>query len=108
MMAEHRGNYMELPTDSTQQRFLSMLERDVLALEDRGIEVVFFEVPIEAELMESPLAVHSRAVIQERFPGRAFIHSTERWRTTDGLHLTKRDAQRFSAWLAERLGWLPT
>jgi hypothetical protein len=103
MMDEHRGNYALLPADSTQQRFMAMLERNVHALEERGIEVIFFEVPIEAELMSSALAAHSRAIIEARFPGRTFIRSNERWRTTDGLHLDKRDAQRFSGWLAGEL-----
>jgi len=103
MMEEHRGNYALLPADSTQQRFMAMLERDVHALEERGIEVIFFEVPIEAELMSSALSEHSRAMIESRFPERTFIRSSERWRTTDGLHLDKRDAQRFSGWLAGEL-----
>jgi len=103
MMEEHRGNYGQLPADSTQQRFLAMLEHKVHALEERGIEVIFFEVPIEAELMSSALASESRALIEARFPGRTFIRSSERWRTTDGLHLDKRDAQRFSGWLAAAL-----
>ncbi|MEX1131952.1 MAG: hypothetical protein WEC15_01900 [Flavobacteriales bacterium] len=103
MMDEHRTNYALLPADSTNQRFLAMLERDVLSLEARGVEVIFFEVPIEPELMNSTLAVKSRSLIEARFPGRSFIRSNERWRTTDGLHLDKRDAQRFSGWLAASL-----
>ncbi len=106
MMAEHTANYAVLPADSTQQRFLTRLEKNVRALEERGIEVVFFEVPIEEELMTSRLAQESRALIEARFPGRTFIRSTERWHTTDGLHLDKRDAQRFSGWLAEELSKL--
>lgn len=105
MMEEHRANYAQLPADSTQARFLGMLQREVEDLEARGIEVIFFEVPIEQELMASKLAETSRNLIAERFPGRTFLRTAthERWRTTDGLHLDRRDAKRFSGWLAHAL-----
>lgn len=103
MLEEHRADHAQLPADSTRQRFLAMLEQAVSALEAHGAEVVFFEVPIEPELMSSALATRSRALIENRFPGHRFIRTTERWRTTDGLHLDKRDAQRYSGWLAGAL-----
>jgi hypothetical protein len=105
MMDEHRANYAQLPADSTQARFLAMLQHEVEALKARGIEVVFFEVPIEQELMDSKLAATSRNLIAGRFPGRTFLRTPEheRWRTTDGLHLSKHEAKRYSGWLAAAL-----
>lgn len=105
MMDEHRANYALLPADSTQARFLGMLQKEVEALEERGIEVVFFEVPIEQELMDSKLAATSRNLIARRFPDRTFLRTPEheRWRTTDGLHLSKQEAKRYSGWLAAAL-----
>lgn len=101
MIDEHTHNYAQLPADSVQQRFLHTLQADVAALEKQGIEVIFFEVPIHDDLMGSKLSERSRAVIAEKFPQHRFIRTQpgEHWRTTDGLHLDKLDALRYSGQL---------
>ncbi len=99
----NRGIFAKAPADSTQQRFLATLEHEVKALEANGIEVVFMEMPISAELMRSPLSTSTRGAIIQRFPGHRYIRSDRDWRTTDGLHLEWHNAQRFSGWLAKEL-----
>lgn len=100
----NRGIFAQLPADTTQQRFLATLEREVKALEANGAEVVFMEVPISGELMKSPLATRTREAVAARFPQHRFIRSEREWRTTDGLHLEWHNAQRYSRWLAHELG----
>lgn len=105
MLAEHRAKYAVVPADSIQSRFLAMLAEGVGDLERNGAEVVFFEMPIEQELADSPLAAKGRALIAARFPGNRFLlPEGSGWRTTDGLHLTKADAARCSGWLARAAG----
>lgn len=105
MLAEQRIAYARTPADSTVQRFMRLLVGEVNALEQRGVEVIFFEVPIDKDLERSPLSVLSRSLISEHFPNARYLqppqHST--WRTTDGLHLDKPEAQRFSGSLAREL-----
>lgn len=105
MLAEQRIAYAKTPADSTVQRFMRMLVGEVNALKQRGVEVIFFEVPIDKDLERSPLSVLSRSLISEHFPNARYLqtpqHST--WRTTDGLHLDKPEAQRFSGSLAREL-----
>ncbi len=99
----NRGLFAKAPADSTQQRFLSTLENEVAALEANGIEVVFMEMPISAELMRSPLSTSTREAVIQRFPGHRYIRADREWRTTDGLHLEWHNAQRYSGWLAKEL-----
>lgn len=103
LLNTNRGIFAKVPVDSTQQRFLATLEREVKALEANGAEVIFMEVPISAELMKSPLATRAREAILARFPDHRFIRSERTWRTTDGLHLEWHNAQRYSSWLAKVL-----
>lgn len=105
MLAEHRSSYAMIPADSTVQRFMDMLIDEVRILQQRSVEVVFFEVPIHSELEHTALAELSRTQIKENFPNARFIHMPEQpiWRTSDGLHLDKQDAQRFSGRLAREL-----
>ncbi|MBL7950203.1 MAG: hypothetical protein JNM62_00670 [Flavobacteriales bacterium] len=103
----NRGIFAKVPADSTQQRFLNTLEHEVKALEANGTEVLFMEVPISGELMQSPLATRAREAVAQQFPQHTFIRSDRTWRTTDGLHLEWHNAQRYSGWLAQQLRSIP-
>lgn len=103
LLNTNRALFAKLPADTTQDRFLATLEREVQALEANGTEVVFLEVPISEELMASPLARRTREMVLARFPDHAYIRSDQPWRTTDGLHLQWHNAQRYSRWLGSEL-----
>ncbi|MCC6540999.1 MAG: hypothetical protein IT225_02145 [Flavobacteriales bacterium] len=107
LLNTNRGIFAKVPVDSTQERFMATLEREVKALEKNGTEVLFVEVPISAELMASPLATRARESVMEHFPTHTFIRSDRTWRTTDGLHLEWHNAQRYSRWLAQQLRSTP-
>ena len=104
LLNTNRELFAKLPADTTQQRFLATLEREVKALEANGAEVIFLEVPISEELMQSPLAERTREVVAQHFPDHRFLRSERTWRTTDGLHLQWHNAQRYSRWLGRELG----
>ncbi|HNR56263.1 MAG TPA: hypothetical protein PKJ19_13925 [Flavobacteriales bacterium] len=99
----NRAIFAQVPPDSVQTRYLDRLEAEVKALEAQGIDVVFLEVPISAELMASPLARRAREAIQVRFPHHPFLRNEATWRTADGLHLQWHNAQRYSRWLGAEL-----
>lgn len=105
MLQEHRHSYSETPTDTTVQRFMRMLRNEVDALEQRGVEVLFFEVPIHPDLERAALSELSRSLVEQHFQNAPFLRMPEQpiWRTTDGLHLDKADARRFSGLLARAI-----
>ncbi|HRH69432.1 MAG TPA: hypothetical protein PLB89_08005 [Flavobacteriales bacterium] len=105
LLATNRAIFKVVPADSVQERYMTALSDGVRTLESRGIEVVFLEVPISDELMQSELASRCRSLVAERFPHHRFLRVPQgsHWLTTDGLHLEWHSAQRFSGWLASAL-----
>lgn len=101
MYAEHEAKYAQPPDPADRARFAGMLQENVTQLEARGVEVIFFEMPIDEALSNSPLALAGRELVQELFPQHPFLRLQVDgpWRTTDGLHLHKVDAARSSGML---------
>ncbi len=99
------ASFAQVPADSVQQRFIDRLTENVAALEEKGIKVIFMEVPVSPEITKSPLAIRSRELIEERFPDHPFLRTDPQltWRTADGLHLQPANAERYSGWLAAAL-----
>ncbi len=105
LLEANRDSLSIVPSEEKQASAMAMLEQEVRSLEARGVEVIFLEVPIADELMNSPLIGRARKVIEERFPDHRFIQVApgSHWRTADGLHLERHSAQRYSGWLAGAL-----
>lgn len=101
MYAENAAKYAEAPSSAERARFAALLQENVTMLEERGVEVIFFEMPIDEALSNSPLAAAGRELVQELFPKHPYLHlqADGPWRTTDGLHLHKGDAARASGML---------
>lgn len=77
--------------------------RDLMA---RGTRVLFFEPPVHPEVAAAPLMSAMRATLLRRFPPARYRwapRSAEAFETTDGLHLTKGSARRYSRLLGEAL-----
>lgn len=102
MLAAQEHEYDVLPAPAYQEACAERLIAYVGAVEATGAEVVFFEAPIHARLVNRPLALLNRDLVRKWFPGHRFIGIPEGtpWRTTDGLHLVKADAHRYSGVLA--------
>jgi hypothetical protein len=99
MLDEQLKVYAHVPSGDTIARHLDRLAASVAELETHGTEVVFFEMPLDTRLMEMPLAEASRAVIHRHFPRHRYFQPGpgRRYITTDGLHLRKESAARWSA-----------
>lgn len=64
-------------------------------LESNGVNVVFYEMPVNPELIELPRAVYFRNKIQLEFPTNDLIYLPQDlspYRTTDGMHLNPEEA----------------
>ena len=90
--------YKKIPGGDTTARHLDRLAASVAELEAHGVEVAFFEMPLDTRLMEMPLAEVSRALIHHRFPEHRYFQPApeDPYITTDGLHLRKESARRWS------------
>lgn len=98
MLDEQLMLYKKIPGGDTTALHLDRLAASVAELEAHGVEVAFFEMPLDTRLMEMPLAEVSRALIQHRFPKHPYLQPApeDRYITTDGLHLRKESARRWS------------
>lgn len=98
MLDEQLVHYKRIPGEDTVQQHIARLASSVAELEQHGTQVVFFEMPIDTRLMEMPLAEASRALISKHFPGKAYVQPdmARGYITTDGLHLRKESAARWS------------
>jgi hypothetical protein len=87
-------------------RALDELAGEVHALEQRGVEVVFFEPPMDATLHDTAETTGARTLLSGRFAHSRWLVS-DAWsdyRTTDGLHLIPESAVRFARRLRTELG----
>jgi hypothetical protein len=98
MLDEQLRLYKHIPGGDTTVQFMDRLVLSVAELEAHGVEVSFFEMPLDTRLMEMPLAEVSRALVQRYFPKHRFLQPSpgDGYITTDGLHLRKESARRWS------------
>lgn len=101
MLSRLKEEYAVLPDKEEQDQVVERLVRQVREVEATGAKVVFFEMPAHPIVMNSPLAALERGMVRKAFPDHAFLHVPQGsyWHTTDGLHLAKGDANRYSGWL---------
>jgi len=98
MLDEQMELYKHIPGGDTTVQFMDRMVFSVAELEAHGVEVSFFEMPLDTRLMEMPLAEVSRALVHRYFPKHRVYQPSpaEEYVTTDGLHLRKESARRWS------------
>jgi hypothetical protein len=67
----------------------------IVALEERGIKVVFFEMPLNPALRETSLETAIRALVRTQFPAEPYfrIGDHNAVKTVDGVHLSRPEAE---------------
>jgi hypothetical protein len=81
---------------------LTNLKRKIDTLSKMGVEVIFFEMPINSELIASELYAHNMIEFRKVFPAQLYRYiPTKQWgfQTTDGIHLNKKEADTFTFYL---------
>ena len=83
------------------------LQRTLSNLVSRGSRVIFFDMPVAAEIATSPRYTMRRAIRESLFADYAYIGIAEaeldQFATTDGRHLTVQGASAFARVLSSRL-----
>jgi hypothetical protein len=89
------------------QAVLKELQARVQWLEERGTEVVFYEIPIHPQLCAAPKAVAIRTGFKEVFLPAKYTYIDQpdcsSFGTTDGHHLGQKSTARYSVWLERTL-----
>ena len=106
LLATKRKLYA-LPPDAGLAENLRRVQEITDRLKRENVEVAFFEMPVERQLVQTPRANAIRRATMSRFPDSTYcwisVDDGGTWRTIDGIHLVAQDARR----AARRLATLP-
>ena len=99
LLADEHGIYANAPDQIKLGAQIDKLKERVKGFEARGIRCVFVEMPIDASLIDLPLASTVRSALFEGFPPRSYRwvlpQAGRKYITTDGSHLTGEEAVDF-------------
>lgn len=75
----------------------------------RGVEIIFFEMPIDAKLGYTPRPKSQHEILRTAFPSATFLAPPkhEDYETSDGVHLMFESARRFSEEFLRNAGESP-
>lgn len=99
---ERVAEYTKLPDSVAVSSGIEMLKTEIAALKKAGVEIVFIEMPINEELTRSTRHQYLSRAFRAAFPTSLYTYVPKRnwgFKTTDGIHLTGREAQAFSGFL---------
>lgn len=85
---------------------INTLQEYVTYLQKNNVQVVFFEMPIHTSLIHLNRPAISRKIIKEKFPHIRYIdipENTTDYKTTDGIHLSKKEALEYTQYLEIKL-----
>lgn len=85
----------------------SLIKTQIQNLEKAGIQVFLMDVPIEARVRDTLQERQTRELLKTLFPPNTFKWipepKNEKWRTNDGIHLSKSSAVKYAHFLREQL-----
>jgi hypothetical protein len=106
MLKKEMENYSTLPDSSLLIKSFSDLEIYVKALEEKEVNIIFFEMPVNSQLTDLPRAKLIRSTFFEYFPKAKYTYipmqDSVQYKTTDGIHLNKEEALRYTLYLKNK------
>lgn len=107
MMVKQRKRYAQPPVATLLQRQLDKLRQIVTLLEQRNVQVIFYEMPVDQRLCHTPRVKAIRRAFQQHFPPSVYFYvyppTCAGYHTTDGLHLDGPSATRYTNFLQHQL-----
>ncbi|HKH60664.1 MAG TPA: hypothetical protein VKA49_07525 [Flavitalea sp.] len=101
-----KGLYDELPDPGRFDKVLTSLREYIEAISSKGCRIVFFEMPIDEELMNSKLATYQRDKLKSLFPEKKYYWITpnpdDRYKTPDGIHLDEASVDKYFNYLRRK------
>lgn len=95
LLADQKRHHAAPLSEGAQANPIRELSADIATLEERGITVVFFEMPMNPALCEMPLQTSIRNLIRTQFPAEPYfrISDCNAVKTVDGVHLSRPEAE---------------
>jgi len=96
LLTIQKKRYAELPDPAVADDAFRRLKKYIYTLENRGVKITFFEMPVDKSLNNSPRANLIRGMFHRHFAASHYqyvpIPEWTNYETTDGLHLTHNEA----------------
>jgi hypothetical protein len=100
-------DYSKAPDRGYVQYCFARLKQSLSALEERGVKIIFFEIPVNSTLVDLPKPVAIRSVFYREFPATKYPYIPfafdVNYKTTDGLHLTREEALSYTIYLRSKM-----
>lgn len=90
---------LDVDTSIMNKQF-TILKNQVEFLESKGVKVIFFEMPVNNQLIHLNKAIYLRAKVRNDFPNNIFIgipSNIETYKTSDGVHLTNNESNIYTS-----------
>lgn len=97
-------SYSKLDTDLMKQG-IANLQQLVSKIQSRGSRVVFFEMPVNPVIQQSPKATLIREAVMKNFPATQYTYialPTETFKTRDGLHMAQKEAADYTSYFKQQ------
>jgi hypothetical protein len=102
MLGYQINAYSKTPGSNELTYAITQLKQFVGALEAKGVEVVFFEMPVNEKLCKLPVSECVRRVFYENFSPTKYAYIVQPgcadYHTTDGVHLSPIEAVRYETY----------
>jgi hypothetical protein len=99
------------PSDSTIKAHVEVAWKYVETFRRKGVNVIFFETPVDTRIQNHPLTCLIRQQLRNRFPASQYPTigvPVDKYQTNDGVHLTSAENSRYTAYLRQQLDHLAT
>ena len=97
------------PADSLLRTHIQVAWQYVETFRRKGVEIVFYEIPVDRRLQNHRLANCVRQYLRARFPASQFptvCVPADTYQTSDGVHLTRSENIRYTTYLRQQLNHL--
>lgn len=104
-LVEAQRSLYDSPLSAADREFIATQGEQLRALARAGVTVEFFEMPVNPALCDSIRPEQLRSWLQQTFPEIAYrrIGRCADYETTDGIHLSAEESERWSRELAETI-----
>lgn len=106
-VAYQKTEFSIAPTMGLMDTCFQLIAPHIKELEEQGICIVFYEVPIEKELCKLTYTNHIRERFYKEYPTADYQYiqqpNCQAYKTTDGLHLTLKSAKKYATYFLEQV-----
>ncbi len=107
MLSSAIEDYSKLPDQFLVDESFNNLKVYINELENKGVTIVFFEMPLNAPLNDLPKSNRIRSTFYQKFPQSTYnyipIPDSIKYETMDGLHLTRDAGLKYTLYLKSKM-----